>query len=387
MDLTPKQQTSEAIRQAETILITTAQRPNVDQVAATLALAAILRKFGKKVSAIISDPLPAPAQWMDTKGLDTKLAGLRDFILKVNTTKVEVDSLRYEPEGDHLNVYITPFQGGFTPSDVTFAYGDFHYDLAIVLGVPQRGRIDRVYAEQPGIFNSIPLINIDFHRINENFGAVNLIDPAASSISEMLVATSESLQTGLIDAEIGTIMLAGIMAATDRFTATHTTSKSLTVAAQMMAAGGDQQAVVRGLFGARERDNGPRDRGDRSNNDRNQGQNRPDRDQSRPAPVAQTAPTPQSNLAPQNEQPLQRAETNQEISLPRDEPVLRPEAVPTEPLIEPDHIELMTAQAFENEPATEQLPEIDPAQALPMADFTAAAEILRSREQDVPAEA
>ena len=375
MDLTPKQQTSEAIRQAETILITTAQRPNVDQVAATLALAAILRKFGKKVSAIISDPLPAPAQWMDTKGLDTKLAGLRDFILKVNTTKVEVDSLRYEPEGDHLNVYITPFQGGFAPSDVTFAYGDFHYDLAIVLGVPQRGRIDRVYAEQPGIFNSIPLINIDFHRINENFGAVNLIDPAASSISEMLVATSESLQTGLIDAEIGTIMLAGIMAATDRFTATHTTSKSLTVAAQMMAAGGDQQAVVRGLYGSRERDNGPRDRGDRSGNDRNNNQNRQDRDQSRQA------------IAPQVDQPIQHDEANQEVSLPRDEPVLRPESVPTEPLIEPDHIELMTAQAFENEPATDQLPDIDPSQALPMADFTAAAEILRTREADLPAEA
>ena len=121
MDLTPKQQTSEAIRQAETILITTGQRPNVDQVAAVLALAAILRKFGKKVSAVISDPLPQAVQFLDATTVDKKLSGLRDFILKVDVTRAKADKLRYEIQDGKLNVYITPHHGGFAPSDVTFA--------------------------------------------------------------------------------------------------------------------------------------------------------------------------------------------------------------------------------------------------------------------------
>ena len=49
MDLTPKQQASEAIRQAESILIVTSQRPNIDQTSSVVALAMILRMLGKKV--------------------------------------------------------------------------------------------------------------------------------------------------------------------------------------------------------------------------------------------------------------------------------------------------------------------------------------------------
>ena len=73
-DLTPKQQTSEAIRQAETILIITGQHPSIDQVASTMALAAVLRKFGKKVTALISDSLPQQVSFLETGELDRNLS-------------------------------------------------------------------------------------------------------------------------------------------------------------------------------------------------------------------------------------------------------------------------------------------------------------------------
>src|SRR5947209_2695914 len=135
MDLTPKQQTSEAVRQAETILITTGQHPSVDQVAAVIGLSMILRKFGKKVSAIISDTLPQSAQLLDTSVLDKSPTGLRDFVLKVDVTKAEVEKLRYEVIEGKLNIFVTPYKGNFAPSDVTFDYGEAQfadYDMAII---------------------------------------------------------------------------------------------------------------------------------------------------------------------------------------------------------------------------------------------------------------
>jgi len=250
MDLTPKQQTSEAIRQAESILVMTGQHPSVDQVAAVIGLTAILRKFGKKVNAVISDTLPQSVQMLENSLVDRTASGSRDFVLKVDVTKAEVDKLRYEVIDGKLNVFITPFKGNFAPSDVTFDYGEAHfdYDLAIVLGVPTRARIDRVYEQNQATFEQLPMVNLDFHRSNESYGAVNLIEPNASSLCEMLVALSESLQGGIIDDQIATALLMGIMASTDRFTAAHTTPKSLTVAAQMMAAGAKQQAVVKALY-------------------------------------------------------------------------------------------------------------------------------------------
>lgn len=323
-ELTPKQQTSEAIRQAETILILTGQHPTMDQVASAVALAQILRKFGKKVTAIVSDGLSNQATMLPTSELDRGLAGLRDFVLKVDLSKTEIDKLRYAVEDGKLNIYLTPFKGGFAPSDVTFAYGDYKYDLAIVLGVPTRARIDKVYQENHSLFERLPIINFDFHRANEQYGAINLIEPTAASLSEMLVALAESLQTGLIDEPIATCLLTGIMAATDRFTASHTTPKSLTVAAQMMAAGAKQQNVVKGLY----RDN----RGER-------GEKRREEEKYHKAEIAEQ---PQANqpaaAAPAATIPMAVAEAAQE------------QAEQSEPIIQPGHIEPMPEDAVADMP-------------------------------------
>ena len=368
MELTPKQQTSEAIRQAETILILTGQHPSVDQVAAVTALGAILSKFGKKPSAVISDALPASVSVLDTSNIDRNMSGMRDFILKLDVSKAEVDKLRYEVEDGKLNIYISPFKGGFAPSDVTFDYGNFDYDLAIILGVPTRARIDRLYEQQAQMFEKIPVINLDFHRSNENYGAVNLIEPNASSLCEMLVALAESLQGGIIDGEIATSLLTGIMASTDRFTASHTTSKSLTVAAQMMAAGARQQAVVRSLYrdGRGGGDNRSDSRRDARGNNQNTGGNQatPDRSAQSAGNTSQNSrnqPAPTSTAEPVSMPPASAERSSAERSTdPRSEaasmPVLQttpatmafaPEPQPVldsdpMPIIQPSHIELST---------------------------------------------
>jgi len=368
MDLTPKQQTSEAIRQAETILVTTGQHPSVDQVAAVIGLTMILRKFGKKVSAVISDTLPQSTQLLDLSSLERNVGGLRDFVLKLDVSKAEVDKLRYEVQDGKLNVYITPYKGGFAPSDVTYDYGESHvsYDLAIVLGVPARARIDRLYEQNQAAFAQIPVVNLDFHRSNENYGAVNLIEPNASSLCEMLVALSESLQGGIIDADIATALLLGIVASTDRFTAAHTTSKSLTVAAQMMAAGARHAAVVRALYrdgrGEQGRGDGRSDqpRGDQSRGgDRNGGErgNGGGDRTSREAGREQRSEAPREAQRPQASQsrPVAAAapvaEPEQPVANATQPERTQPEATQSEaalvatsdtflPIIDPSHIEL-----------------------------------------------
>ncbi len=247
-ELTPKQQTSEAIRQAETILLITGQHPNIDQVASTIALAAILRKFGKKVTAVISDDIPPASRFLPTNLMERDLGAMRDFIVQIDLANAEVDKLKYVIEGGKLNINVTPLSGGFSQRDVSYSYGDLHFDLVIVLGVASFSRIDKLYTQNLEMMRQIPLVNIDFHRINEQYGAINLLETSAASLAEILIALAESLQSGLIDADIATTMLTALYASTDRFTAVHTTAKTMTVAAQMVAGGADQQKVVKNLF-------------------------------------------------------------------------------------------------------------------------------------------
>lgn len=345
-ELTPKQQTSEAIRQADSILVITGQRPSVDQVASTLALGAVLRKFGKKVTTVISDEIPAGARFLPQPYLENNLDGLRDFIIRVGLNKGEVDKLRYAVEDNSLNVYISPFAGRFAAEDVSFDYGDFHYDLIISLGVASYARLDKVFAQNQSVLQHIPIVNIDFHRSNEQYGAINLVDGTAAGLGEILVALSESLQTGLIDPEIATIILTGIMASTDRFTATHTTSKALTVAAQMMAGGADQQVVVRGLY-----------RSDKGADRQRSAQQAPRQQQSRKQPIE---PTPTAQVQPQSA-PI--APQPQPIVQAQPAPVVTPEPAPVvestpEPELAPAPAPIQTEPVIPEEPVAPEAPVI-----------------------------
>lgn len=250
MELTPKQQVSELVRQANTILLVTAREPNNDQLASLVALQAILAKLGKNVHAIVTDDLPKISAALDISKVSRNLEGIRDFVVSLDLSQVEVDKLKYTIEDGKLNIIVTPHQGNFSAADASYSYGAYQLDLVIALGVPSLAKLDRLHEANPTIFDGIHLINMDYHRINESYGSVNLVDQSASSVAEILVSVTESLGQGLIDAQVATAMLAGIMASTNRFSAPNTTPKAMTVAAQLMAAGAKQQEIVKVLYGS-----------------------------------------------------------------------------------------------------------------------------------------
>ena len=215
----------------------------------------------------------------------------------------------------------------------------------------------------------------------------------------MLVALSESLQSGIIDADIATALLMGIVASTDRFTAAHTSPKSLTVAAQMMAAGAKQQTVVRALY----RDGRPEGRPERSAERRPERADRPAAAPARapqanapqPRPQADNAPNPrteprqEARPEPRPERPEPRPERQENRPEPRNE--ARPEAPAAReddhdmPIIQPGHIELSEPEA----PAEHT--EVSPAQntpprpqVRPLADFATASEMFSRAPETTP---
>ena len=273
-ELTPKQQVSELIRQATNILLVTGREPNTDQLSSVVAMQTILTRLGKQVEVIISDRLPKAAELYHTDIISKDLTGIRDFIIKLKMADTEVEKLKYQINDGNLEIIITPHNGNFTASDAKFDYGSFQFDLVIALGAPQIARLDKILEQNPTIFDGLHLINIDYHRINESYGSVNYVDTAASSVCEMLISVFESLGQGLVDEYVATAILAGIMSATANFTAPQTTAKAMTMAAQMVAAGGKQQEVVRALQGGSGRgrdENTPRDNG-KSNGNQSQAQ-------------------------------------------------------------------------------------------------------------------
>jgi phosphoesterase RecJ-like protein len=107
------------------------------------------------------------------------------------------------------------------------------YDLVVALDCSDLPRLGKVYG--PALAHA-PLVNIDHHITNLHFGAVNLVDPAASSTAEMVWRVADAL--GLpMSPQAAQCLLTGIVTDTRSFRVGNVTPALLGVAQQLMEAG------------------------------------------------------------------------------------------------------------------------------------------------------
>lgn len=253
MELTPKQQAIELLRNSKRILITSHVNPDGDSFGSLIALTLALKKLDKEVLTVCADQTPDYLKFLPALDQVTQeLVGAKDFIINVDLTKTDVDKLGYKRLADEkqLQIVITPTQGFFEAQDISFKQGMPRFDLIVVLDCSDLERLGKTYDDNTSLFYETPIVNIDHHISNDHFGKVNWIDLTATSTSEILVALLESLgrEKTLLDQDIATALLTGITTDTGSFQNASTTPKSFTVAAQLVAAGAKQQEIVRKIY-------------------------------------------------------------------------------------------------------------------------------------------
>ena len=176
------------------------------------------------------------------------ITGARDFVLSFNTTRNKISNVRSENTEGELRIYLTPDHGSIDPRDFSFIPAQFKFDLAIVIGAPDKEHLGKIYEDNPDIFYEIPIVNIDNHSDNELFGQVNLVDITASSNAEIMAEALEKTDPTCIDERVRESLLTGIVSATDSFQKKNTTPKALQTASHLMDQGADQQKIVRSLY-------------------------------------------------------------------------------------------------------------------------------------------
>ncbi len=91
------------------------------------------------------------------------------------------------------------------------------------------------------------VIVIDHHRTNPGFGSIVLLDPDASSTSEMVFRLIRSAD-GTMTPEIAACLYAGIVTDTGRFQYESTSPETHRVAAELRSLDFDHTAIARALF-------------------------------------------------------------------------------------------------------------------------------------------
>lgn len=247
----PIKQFERLLSQSKQILILLGQNPSGDAIGSAWALSLFLRK--RKVDAIVAVQdkdeyvkrysfLHAPEQLIDD------ISGSRDFMLAFNTKHNNIMNIRTEQDEEETRIFITPQKGSIDPRDFSFIPAKFKYDLVIVLDSPDKESLGKVYEENPDIFYEVPVVNIDHHNENDNFGQVNIVDLTSSSTAEILAGIFSNMDPNSLDETIAKCLLTGIIEATNSFQKKNTTPKALQLSAMLMSKGADQQEIIRYLY-------------------------------------------------------------------------------------------------------------------------------------------
>lgn len=253
-ELTPKQQVVEILKNNQKFLLLTHKNPDGDALGGILAFQATLARLGKEAAMVCDDVAPSVFEYLPkVSEISQNLTTGREFVISLDVSTIKAEKVMYKVVDNKLNIIVTPDKGQFDESMITSSHGGFSYDAIIVLDSPDLERLGTIYEKNPEVFYEVPVVNIDHHAGNDNFGKINLVDLTATSTSEILVSIIEALtgDSKFFDENIATALLTGIITDTNSFQNTNTTPKSLTVAAQLVAQGARQQDIIKNIYKTR----------------------------------------------------------------------------------------------------------------------------------------
>ncbi len=253
MALKESQQVLEAFKRSTRPLICVPSGASADHYASALGLARTLEKLEKKPTIVAADgATPKNTQFLSGhERIQHKIENLRQFVIELDATKTKVDELTYELKDEKLFVYLSPKKGFWEAADVRTSSSGYRYDLIICIGSPDHESCAHLYQENTDFFFRTPIINIDHTPENEHYGQINIVDLTASACGEVCHDLIASIEPGLIDEEIATAFLTGMIAKTKSFKTKNVTPKTLQTASKLMAYGAKREHIIQHLYRTR----------------------------------------------------------------------------------------------------------------------------------------
>lgn len=120
-------------------------------------------------------------------------------------------------------------------------------DVAVIVDCAEP-KLTQMHLTHPQLFDgTIKTVNIDHHPSNPAFGTQNLIDIAAASTCEIVVALADALRWPITN-DIATCLLTGVYTDTGGLVHSNTTAEVYRTVARLLRAGARQQMIVTAVF-------------------------------------------------------------------------------------------------------------------------------------------
>lgn len=253
MALTGTQPILESIRRSARPLICVPAGGGVDGYASALGMARVLKNLGKQADIVAADgETPKSLHFLVDHGtVRSSVSDLHRFVIELDASKTKVKELSYEVKDDKLKIYLHPATGSWSPKDLKVTDSGYRYDLIICLGAPDLESCGELFKTHPDFFFATPIINIDHAAENEHYGQMNVVDLTCSACGEVCHDLVEAIDPNLIDEEVATAFLTGMIHKTKSFKRPNVSPKTLATAGKLMARGARREEAVQHLYRTR----------------------------------------------------------------------------------------------------------------------------------------
>ncbi|MDP1722839.1 MAG: DHH family phosphoesterase [Candidatus Gottesmanbacteria bacterium] len=228
------------LAKAKDILIVTHENPNDDSVGASLALYLGLVSLGKKVTVACPDAMTVGlSNYVGVNKVISDLSAKKNFIISLDYVDGSIEKVSYNIEGDKFNLVVEPRVGfeTFSQEKVHYSYASGSADLIFAVNTIHLGGLKKLYEGNKDLFAGKQIINVDRHPNNAQYGAVNIVDVAASTTAEVVARVLSMLGVKLT-VDIATNLLNAVYGGTVNFTSQNVSSGAFDVASVAIKAGG-----------------------------------------------------------------------------------------------------------------------------------------------------
>ncbi len=193
----------ERLRAARRVLTVCHENPEADALGSALAIALLVESNGGVATPVCADPVPPMYDFMPG-----------------------MDRFRREPDGS------------------------VDYDLLVVVDCGELERIGPVLESHRELFGRVPILDIDHHKSNPLFGAVDWVDATSSATCEMVTLLARRMGLALTagDGMLATALAGGVVMDTGNFQHPNVTPRTLVVAAALREAGAQFSEIARRLY-------------------------------------------------------------------------------------------------------------------------------------------
>lgn len=242
-----------ALEAAKRPLIVLPVAANADDFAAAFACSALLAKMQKPVDVATSGGnIPKSLDFLTPPApVRGDLTNIRKLTLHVDAKQAKVDELSYDVEDQEIKIHLVPKTGSWSEEDIRISTDDYKYDLILTIGGQELESFGELYKNYADFFFQTPIINIDHTSANEHFGQMNIVNMNAVSATEVLHDLFVQIDKTLLDEEVATFLLTGMIYKTHSFRSSNVTPKTLKVAGKLIGAGARRDEIVQRLYKTR----------------------------------------------------------------------------------------------------------------------------------------